>query len=273
MNSNKLTKILCAVILALLTLSISIFSVMVLSKSNNEIQIEAAVPYIPEGEPILTEDPTEPPTHFPMKGLVLVDRLNVRKEPDINHHVSYQLAIDEEIEVFEINIIDTDDWGSIAWGRITDDMWVNLRYVELEDKDYDFTVQVEYSLDDLHGLAIVNYLEAGQDSCCNLCRGRICDVVLNRVAEDNYYADENTVKEVLTSVTQFSYLWRYYGFVPEKVENIYEQHAIERAYMIAEQILLGNHTDVYMQGYYCYMGINRTDDYIVCHDCGIWFSR
>ena len=61
---------------------------------------------IPEGEPLIrgeypTEAPTEAPTEpkFPMKGIVLVDRLNVREEPDINHYVKYQLTIGEEIEV------------------------------------------------------------------------------------------------------------------------------------------------------------------------------
>lgn len=228
---------------------------------------------IPEGEPLIrgeypTEAPTEVPTepHFPMRGVVLVDRLNVREEPDINCHVKYQLDVGEEIEVFEIKILD-----AIPWGRIENDLWVNLRYVELEDENYDFTMQVNYSLDDLHALAIVNYMEAGQDSCCNLCRARICDVVLNRVADDRW-PGEDTIQKVLTSPYQFSYLWLYLSF-PERADRIQEQHAIERAYMIAEQILLGNHTDVYQNGYVWYQGINRTNDYIVCENCGIWFSR
>jgi hypothetical protein len=228
---------------------------------------------IPEGEPLIrgeypTEAPTEVPTepHFPMKGVVLVDRLNVREEPDINHYVKYQLEVGEEIEVLEIKILD-----AIAWGRMENDMWVNLRYVDLEDENYDFTMQYDYNIDDLHGLAIVNYMEAGEDKCCNLCRARICDVVLNRIADDRW-AGEDTVKEVLTSPTQFSYLWLYYGF-PDRAERMQEQHAIERAYMIAEQILLGNHSDVYRQGYVWYQGINRTNDYIVCENCGIYYSR
>lgn len=227
---------------------------------------------IPEGEPIITETvPTETPEEvtepkFPMKGIVLVDRLNVREEPDINHVVKYQLAIDEEIEVYEIKILD-----AVPWGRMENDMWVNLRYVKLEDENCDFTVQYDYNLDDLHALAIVNYMEAGEDGCCDLCRARICDVVLNRVADDRW-AEEDTIQKVLTSPTQFSYLWLDLSF-PQRAKRMQEQHAIERAYMIAEQILLGNHSDVYQQGYVWYMGINYTQDYIVCENCGIWFSR
>lgn len=236
---------------------------------------------IPEGEPIITEDnitevPTEEPQPvFPMKGIVLVHKLNVRMEPDVNHYVSYQLDIDSEIEIYEIKTIPTEDFGDLTWGRLEDGMWVNLRYIDLEDENFDYTVQVDYSLEDLRGLAIVNYMEAGEDGCCNLCRKRICDVVLNRVADtrEGYYGNENTVEEVLTSPTQFSYLWLYYDFVPEKVASIYEQHAIERAFMIAEQILLGNHTDIYLNDYYMYMGINRTPEFVACYDCGIYFSR
>ena len=247
------------------------FSLVGCSTNNREI---------PEAEPIITETvstetPTDTGPEFPMKGIVLVHKLNVRMEPDINHYVSYQLDIDSEIEIYEIKTIPTEDFGDLTWGRLLDGMWVNLRYIDLEDENFDYTVQVDYSLEDLRGLAIVNYMEAGEDGCCNLCRKRICDVVLNRVADtrEGYYGNENTVEEVLTSPTQFSYLWLYYDFVPEKVASIYEQHAIERAFMIAEQILLGNHTDIYLNDYYMYMGINRTKEYIACYDCGIYFSR
>lgn len=211
---------------------------------------------------------TQPEVKFPIKGTVLVDRLNVRKEPDINCVVKYQLSIGEEIYIYEIKILD-----AIPWGRLSNDMWINLRYIKLEH--YDFSVQFDYSLEDLHGLAIINFLEAGSDRCCDLCRKRICDVVLNRVEDyrENYFGNENTIKDVLTSRTQFSYLWKYYGFDPKKVNNMDEQHAIERAYMIAEQILLGNHSDVYQQGYLWYQGTNRTNDYFFCENCGICYSR
>lgn len=227
---------------------------------------------IPEGEPIITEEvPTETPEEvtepvFPMKGIVLVDRLNVREEPDINHWVKYQLTVGEEIEILEIKILE-----AIPWGRMENDMWVNLRYVKLEDENFDFTMQVNYNLDDLHALAIVNYMEAGEDGCCNLCRARICDVVLNRVTDDRW-PGEDTIQKVLTSPTQFSYLWLDLSF-PERANRMQEQHAVERAYMIAEQILLGNHSDIYQQGYVWYMGINYTQDYVACYDCGIYFSR
>ena len=93
-------------------------------------------PEIPEGEPIIIEDyVTEMPTEalqsgFPMKGIVLVPRLNVRMEPDIDNYVSYQLDIDSEIYIYKIKVIQTEDFGDITWGQLADGMWVNLRYID-----------------------------------------------------------------------------------------------------------------------------------------------
>lgn len=232
-----------------------------------EHETEAVFVAIPEGEPIIIEDPTEAPTEpeFPKMCIVNTDRLNVREEPDINNNVIRQLAVGTEIEVFEIKILD-----AIPWGRIADG-WINLRYVDFDGED-DYTVKVDYNMEDLHNLALLNYIEAGQDGCCNLCRARICDVAYNRVADDRW-PGEDTIAEVLLSPTQFAQLSKTGLVWPPRAKNMSEQHAIERAYMIAEQILLGNHTDVYQQGYVWYQGINRTNDYIVCHDCGIYFSR
>ena len=238
---------------------------------------------IPEGEPIITEEysteapteiPTEAPTEAPAEaptepetvmGTVNTDRLNVREEPDVNCFVIKQLAVGTRVEILEQKILD-----AIPWGRI-EDGWINLRYVDLDNGD-DYSVQITYDMEDLHNLALINYVEAGQDNCCNTCRRRICDVVLNRITDDRW-AGEDTIAEVLLSPTQFAQLSKTGLVFPDRADRLAEQHAIERAYMIAEQVLLGNHTDVYQQGYVWYQGINRTNDYIVCYDCGIYFSR
>lgn len=259
MNNRKLIKIICAIILVLTTLGASIYAISNPAKPNNIPTIESTVPEIPEGEPILTEDPTEPPT---VMGTVRVDRLNVRNEPDINKHVFRQMAVGTRVEILEQKVID-----SIRWGRI-EDGWINLRYVAI-DGEPEPTVRTTVDLAALRSLALVNYMEAGEDGCCNECRRRICDVVLNRVADDRW---ANTIDGVLTEYCQFSYFWIDLDW-PERANSMGEQHAIERAYMIAEEVLMGKHSDVYQKGYVYYQGINRTPDYIVCYDCGIWFSR
>lgn len=279
MNNSKLTRIILIIIciLAVIASGISIFVGRTdKSSPDNDISIEETyVVEIPEGEPILTEDPTEPPEteppteaptepEFPMKGIVNTDRLNVREKPDINEFVIKQLAVGTEIEVLEIKILD-----AIPWGRI-EDGWVNLRYVDLEGADY--TVKVTYNMEDLHNLALINFIEAGQDSCCNVCRLRICDVVLNRI-EDDRWPGEDTIAEVLLSPTQFAQLSKTGLVWPARAKSMMEQHAIERAYMIAEEIMLGNHSDVYQQGYVWYMGAPQTRDYFRCPDCNIYFSR
>lgn len=267
MNNDKLTKLIGTIILVLAILITSIYAISSFIKTDNDIptiestvpSTEAVVPEIPEGEPLITEDPTEPPTFM---GTVNTDRLNVRKEPYIDAHVFRQLEVGTRVEILEEKILD-----AVTWGRI-EDGWINLRYVTL-DGEIKPTVNTTVDLDELRCLAIVNYMEAGEDGCCNDCRRRICDVVLNRVADDRW---EDSIEKVLTEPYQFSYLWQDLDW-PARAKAMGEQHAIERAFMIAEEVLLGNHSDVYQQGYVYYQGINRTDDYIVCNDCGIWFSR
>lgn len=225
---------------------------------------------VTESEPIVMENPTEAPTEEPTEpetvmGTVNTDRLNVREEPDINCFVIKQLAVGTRVEILERKILD-----AIPWGRI-EDGWINLRYVDLDNGE-DYTVQVTYNMEDLHNLALINYIEAGSDKCCNNCRRRVCDVVLNRI-EDDRWSGEDTIAEVLLSPYQFAQLSKTGLVFPSRAKLLREQHAIERAYIIAEEVLMGNHTDVYQHGYVWYQGINRTDDYIVCEDCGIYFSR
>ena len=267
MNNRNVARWLIAIIAGVLIVCISLGLTACTHAPNNNMtqstvptETNAAVPDIPEGEPILTEDPTEPPT---VMGTVNTDRLNVRNKPDIDDHVFRQMAVGTRVEILEKK--ETPD--GITWGRI-EDGWINLRYVTI-DGEPEPTVRTTVDLKALRSLALVNYMEAGEDGCCNLCRRRICDVVLNRVADDRW---ANSIDGVLTEPYQFSYFWQDLDW-PERANRMGEQHAIERAFIAAEQVLLGNHTDVYQKGYVWYQGINRTPDYIVCYDCGIWFSR
>lgn len=123
---------------------------------------------------------------------------------------------------------------------------------------------------DLEHLAIIIYREAGGDACCNECRRRIADVVLNRVADDRF---ENTIEEVLLSPHQFGKLYKTGLVWPERASKPEEKHAVERAYQIAEEVLQGKHSNVYQKGYVWFQMAKRTDDYIVCYVCGFYYSR
>lgn len=119
-------------IIALVIIAIILFGCgNTVSDSNNE---ETYYLGIPEGEPIIRENPTEPPTEeptepYPKMGTVVVDRLNVRKEPYIDKNIVYQLAIDTRIEILEVKILDAIPWGRIANG------WINLRYIDLDGEE------------------------------------------------------------------------------------------------------------------------------------------
>ena len=49
-------------------------------------------------------------------------------------------------------------------------------------------------------LACAIYQEAGGDACCDLCRHRVGDVILNRMEDDRF---PDTVEEVLTAYRQY----------------------------------------------------------------------
>lgn len=117
-------------------------------------------------------------------------------------------------------------------------------------------------------LARVIYQEAGGDACCDDCRRRVADVVLNRV-ESPYFPD--TIKGVLTQKYQYGrYYWT--GIVwPERAKSNAEKHAVERAYQIAEEVLTGNHSELYGKGYIWQAEFRQGKDNIKC--CGIYFGR
>lgn len=100
--------------------------------------------------------------------------------------------------------------------------------------------------DALEMLACVIYQEVGGDAYCDECRYRVADVVLNRVASPNF---PDTIYGVLTQRAQYG-RFHWTGIVwPARASWPGEKHAVERAYRIAEDILNGNHSELYGQGY------------------------
>ena len=121
---------------------------------------------------------------------------------------------------------------------------------------------------ELELLAIVIFQEAGSDAHCDECRRRVADVVLNRVAHDSF---PNTIYDVLTQPAQYGRLaWTGIKW-PDRAQYDCEAHAVERAYRIAEEVLKGNHSELYGQGYIWQAEFVQGKDNIYC--CGHYFGR
>ena len=117
-------------------------------------------------------------------------------------------------------------------------------------------------------LACVIYQEAGGDRYCDDCRRRVGDVVLNRVNDERY---PDTIYDVLTQYRQYGrYYWT--GVVwPARASSVYEVEAVERAYRIAREILFGEHSDLYDNGYIYQAEFPQGRDKIYC--CGLYFGK
>lgn len=125
-----------------------------------------------------------------------------------------------------------------------------------------------YNEDELEMLALVIYQEAGGDMYCDECRRMVADVVLNRVADDRF---PDTMYEVLTQPKQYGKLSWTDLVWPERALFPEEAHAIDRAYRIAEEVLIGNHSELYGQGYIWQAEFKQGKDIIYC--CGHYFGR
>ena len=115
-----------------------------------------------------------------------------------------------------------------------------------------------------------SYQGAGGDACCDLCRHRVGDVILNRMEDDRF---PDTVEEVLTAYRQYGrFYWT--GVVwPDRAVKPGEAHAVARAWETARDVLSGEHSDLYGQGYIYQAEFEQGADVIYCEDCGIYFGR
>ena len=124
------------------------------------------------------------------------------------------------------------------------------------------------SEDDVELLACVIYQEAGSDAVCDDCRRRVADVVLNRV-ESEYFPD--TIYEVLMQPSQYG-AYSMTGVVwPERASYETEAHAVERARRIAREVLSGQHSDLYGDGYIWQAGFEQGSQGF--WDCGMYFGK
>lgn len=130
--------------------------------------------------------------------------------------------------------------------------------------------EIEVDPEDLEMLACVIYQEAGADYCCDDCRRRVADVVLNRVEDDRF---PDNIQDVLTQKRQYGrYYWT--GVVwPERAKNDCEKHAVERAYRIAEEVLKGEHSELYGEGYIWQAEFKQGTGVVYCDQCKIYFGK
>ena len=125
-----------------------------------------------------------------------------------------------------------------------------------------------YSPEELEMLACVIYQEAGADACCDDCRRRVADVVLNRVADERF---PNSIYDVLTQERQYG-RFHWTGIVwPERADNPGETHAVTRAYRIAREVLEGEHSELYGRGYIWQAEFKQGSGTLEC--CNIYFGK
>ncbi len=124
--------------------------------------------------------------------------------------------------------------------------------------------------EDAEYLACVIYQEAGGDACCDLCRKRVADVVLNRVKDPRFTG--TTVLEILTEGNPPQWgLYSVTGVVwPEKASLPGEKEAVERARRIAIEVLEGHHSDLSSDYIWC-AEFPQGQDVIECD--GIYFGK
>lgn len=92
-----------------------------------------------------------------------------------------------------------------------------------------------YADDELEILAIIIYQEAGSDNCSDDTRRKVGSVFLNRVSSSLF---PSTFKEVATQTKQYGTLYLKGIKWPDRASQPQESHAVERAYRIAEELLI-----------------------------------
>ena len=122
--------------------------------------------------------------------------------------------------------------------------------------------------DELEMLACVIYQEAGGNRSCDDCRRYVADIVLNRIEHPKF---PNTMEGVLTAHGQYGTLYLTGIKWPERAKYETEKEAVERAYRIAEEVLSGQHSKLYGQGYIWQAQFIQGTEGFWC--CGHWYGR
>lgn len=120
---------------------------------------------------------------------------------------------------------------------------------------------VDPPTNDRERLACVIYQEVGGNAQCDECRKRVGDIVLNRVNDPRF---PNTIEGVLTQSGQYGrFSWT--GIVwQSRAHNAGEKAAVERAYRVADELLAGNHSELYGNGYVWQAGFAQGSGFWCC---------
>lgn len=109
-------------------------------------------------------------------------------------------------------------------------------YDEVQDPTFTGYPENIYTDEELEILAIIIYQEAGADFCSDDTRRKVGSVFLNRV---NSHLFPDTFSEVALQDRQYGTLC-YTGIKwPDRATEDQEAHAVERAYAIAKELLMG----------------------------------
>lgn len=177
--------------------------------------------------------------------------------------IEHEIEEIEEVEEPEIRIVEPEI-------NISEESEVEVE-VEVEaPAEEEVDEEIEIDPEELELLACVIYQEAGADYCCDDCRRRVADVVLNRVEDDRF---PDNIQDVLTQKRQYGrYYWT--GVMwPERAQNDCEKHAVERAYRIAEEVLKGEHSELYGEGYIWQAEFKQGTGVVYCDQCKIYFGK
>lgn len=118
-------------------------------------------------------------------------------------------------------------------------------------------------------LGIAIYREAGGDAVCDQCRYRVGDVVLNRTADHRF---PDTIEQVLTQRGQYGTMYWEGVAWPDRAYLPEERHAVERALDTAYDLLAGNHSDLYEQGYIYQSEFPDLGNHAT-QCCGIYYAK
>lgn len=170
----------------------------------------------------------------------------------------------------EQRIIETQDTQPVLTNLVYQTVVVQTVDTAENDSKTD-TETNEIDMHDVELLACVIYQEAGGDACCDMCRRRVADVVLNRVSDPRYAG--TTIEEILLDADPAPQ-WGLYSVTgvvwPAKASLPEEQHAVERAYRIAQEVLDGQHSDLTEDYIWC-AEFSQGTDVIECD--GIYFGK
>lgn len=119
-------------------------------------------------------------------------------------------------------------------------------------------------------LAILIYQEVGGNACCDACRHRVADVALNRVADERF---PDTLEEVLLQKGQYGRLYWTGIKWADRASDPNEANAVQRAYDAAEDVLKGNHSELYGEGYIWQAEFPQGRDNIYCERCDMYYGK